>query len=295
MSNNVVAIKAGDAPALLGRYASVLDRFSGSSVTDSGNLVPCRDLPALRAALNARLAPAALEQTGMAVAVIMGSFKIPNSIDNAEIFVRSMIAELAGYPAHVLEAALSKARRTVDWLPSIAEMVRFCDGLMAEERARLLKVEAMEREYARRSEIEQERAERHRQEQQELARLAPLHEQLRAWYGDLALALESMPEAVEAMATAFEAEAADCEAMLARGDVRMFVALLRCYSTSVFFEWRWQERILRLRELGARLLAVTKPEAGLDKRAAAKSMLAAFDKAEAARIREQSRGAGGRR
>lgn len=132
---NVVRL-AAPADAVLEKYAAALAAEEAA--------IAAEDLPLLRRALVARLQPAARVDVAAAVMVLAGSFKLGSHVEDPEIFVSGMIEELSDYPADILEAAVRSARRSLKTLPSIAEMVALCEGLVAERRAQLAALERIE-------------------------------------------------------------------------------------------------------------------------------------------------------
>jgi hypothetical protein len=132
---NVVRL-AAPADAMLEKYAAALAAEEAAIAAD--------DLPLLRRVLVARLQPAARVDVAAAVMVLAGSFKLGSHIEDPEIFVSGMIEELSAYPADILEAAVRGARRSLKALPSIAEMVALCEGLVEERRAQLAALERIE-------------------------------------------------------------------------------------------------------------------------------------------------------
>lgn len=94
-----------------------------------------KDVPALLRTIEAFLVPATTEETAQAVTVLLGHFKIPENLASEEIFVRGMIEELSVYPPDIFDVAIREARRTIKWLPAIAEMIEICDRLVKPRRA----------------------------------------------------------------------------------------------------------------------------------------------------------------
>lgn len=104
--------------------------------TTAANWVPAR--PALIAAqktidtvVSEVLEPATGAELRKAVAILTGSW--PHACPpDPDVYVAGMMQELRGYSPAVLSIAISRARRTLQWLPSIAHMVQLCDVVVAE-------------------------------------------------------------------------------------------------------------------------------------------------------------------
>src|SRR3984893_9223579 len=74
-----------------------------------------------------------------------------------EKFGEVMAIDLAGYPADILKEAVGHARRTLDWFPSIKEMIAICERLIEPRRNQYRAIWQMKAEHRRRR---QETAER---------------------------------------------------------------------------------------------------------------------------------------
>jgi hypothetical protein len=80
------------------------------------------------------LAPASRNDTKKVLAVFSASFKwAPDVVEDRDAYIIAMAEELRSYPFAVLMEAIQEARRTLKWIPSIAEMVQ-----LAEKRRRPL-------------------------------------------------------------------------------------------------------------------------------------------------------------
>jgi hypothetical protein len=138
-------------------------------------LIPPDHLSMLREVIDASLRPAPLADVGKAVAVLVGSFKVPGNLEDPPTFTRLMISDLATYPGDILDEASRRARRTFKWLPSIAEMVEICDELLLERRKTLLTVERMITLHRWRQEKAEEDARSRQQLEEQAARISALH------------------------------------------------------------------------------------------------------------------------
>ena len=153
------------APAALAQYRSLLvppiDAYSA--------LVPLDALPALDRKIEASFKPAHPREVAMAVAALGASLKIPPTIEDPEQFGKAMEFDLAAleYPADILQEAVVSARRTLDWYPSIKEMITICEHLIEPRRKHRRAIRQMEAEHHRR---QQEAAERKAQAELESKR-----------------------------------------------------------------------------------------------------------------------------
>jgi hypothetical protein len=99
-------------------------------------------------------------------------------IGDSAAYANAMASELAGYPADVLNEAVRRARRTLEWLPAIAQMTRICDHIIAERQYQLSIAERMleetEAQQARRRGLEDKAA------------------RMRAAYGDAAVSADEL-------------------------------------------------------------------------------------------------------
>jgi hypothetical protein len=162
--------------AIITRYKPLLQDWPN----ERSALVPQDQLPALLNELAASLVPATRNEVAKAVTVLCGCFKIANVVESPGTFAKAMIDELADYPASVLDESISQARRTIKWLPSIAEMVEICDALVAKRRLELRFANRMDMEHERRRQQEEEQERRVRADQERRAARAS---KLAAVYG----------------------------------------------------------------------------------------------------------------
>jgi hypothetical protein len=138
-------------------------------------LLPLDQLLRLREEIEASLQPVGRPVIAKAVAVLWASFKVGEVLEDRVAFTKVMIHELATYPPDIVEQALSQARRTIKWLPSIAEMIEICDQLVGERRRQLSAIAWLieEREWELEKAELEERDVRRREEQS--ARIRALH------------------------------------------------------------------------------------------------------------------------
>jgi len=73
----------------------------------------------------------------------------------ADVYIHALAAELENYPPDILRETVSIARRTLRFLPSIAEIIEIADRLMGERQRMLKNITALEREHALREEQRQ--------------------------------------------------------------------------------------------------------------------------------------------
>jgi hypothetical protein len=159
-SDRVVDIVAPPA-SLIERYAHLIagDPYNFESDTE---LVPIDDLPDLIGEIERALRPAPPKEVAKAVAVLLGSFKVGNVLQDQAAFTRAMLTELAEFPADVLMAGVVEARRTLNWLPSIAEMITFCGNARSPRKEQLRRANQMLIQHRRRAELAAEREDRAR-------------------------------------------------------------------------------------------------------------------------------------
>jgi len=148
MADVVALRKAKEGAQLLEHYSHLLKRTD--EVDEYSQLIPLDHLSMLNEVIEASLKPAARADLAKAVAVLFASFKVGDVLEDRPAFTRLMIAELAVYPTDILERAIIQARRTIKWLPSIAEMIAICNELFDERRSQLYIVQRMIGEHRRR-------------------------------------------------------------------------------------------------------------------------------------------------
>jgi hypothetical protein len=129
---------------------SALDLYGRLLTWPARELVPLAALPGLQSEIEASLGPAQLYEVEMAVAALGASLKMPGTIEDPERFGEAMAIELAEYPADILTEAIRHARRTLDWFPSIKEMIAICDQLIGPRREQRRVVTWMIHEHQRR-------------------------------------------------------------------------------------------------------------------------------------------------
>jgi hypothetical protein len=145
------------------------------TIGGSWQLMPLDRLLSVREVIEASLRPAGPADIAKAVAVLFASFKVGAVLEDRPTFARLMIVELAAYPLDIVDQAITQARRTIKWLPSIAEMIELCNQLVGERRRRLGIVTRLIEERER----EQEKAELEdrdvRLREEQAARIRALH------------------------------------------------------------------------------------------------------------------------
>ena len=156
---------------------SALDLYGRLLTWPARELVPLAALPGLQSDIEASLGPAQLYEVEMAVAALGASLKMPGTIEDPERFGEAMAIELAGYPADILTEAIRHARRTLDWFPSIKEMIAICDQLIGPRREQRRVVTWMIHEHQRR----QDEADRAKREVEAEARRQAEHKAELEW------------------------------------------------------------------------------------------------------------------
>jgi hypothetical protein len=155
--------------------AELLEQYRYAIDGGYSQLIPLDHLLSLREAIEASLRPAAWPVIVKAVGVLVASFKVGSVLQDKSAFTQLMMTELAAYPEDILDQAITQARRTIKWLPSIAEMIELCDGLVGERRRRLGIITRLIEEQER----EQEKAELEdrdvRLREEQAARIRALH------------------------------------------------------------------------------------------------------------------------
>src|SRR3981081_4595284 len=100
--------------------SSLVERYDRLLIPEpyAAGTIPDEHLPALRREIVATITAAPLDQVKRAITVLVGSFKRADVVENPQIFVRAMQADLAGSPSDVPEDAFVQAPRTLKWLPA---------------------------------------------------------------------------------------------------------------------------------------------------------------------------------
>jgi hypothetical protein len=149
-------------------------------------LVPLDALPALEREIEATLKPAHSREVSMAVATLGAWLKIPSTIVCPEQFGKAMEDELVAcrYPADVLGEAVLEARRTLDWYPSIKEIIAICERLIEPRRRRNLAIGQMKAEHARRQQQSADPAEDEARREAKIKWLRVLEERARQRFGN---------------------------------------------------------------------------------------------------------------
>ena len=186
MADVVALRKAKDGAQLLEQYSHLLKRTD--EVDEYSQLIPLDHLSILNEVIEASLKPAARADLAKAVALLFASFKVGDVLEDRPAFTRLMIAELAVYPTDILERAIIQARRTIKWLPSIAEMIAICNEFFDERGSQLYIVQRMIGEHRRRLDVAASRtaeAERKaKREQERKAHLQKIEMRARERFGD---------------------------------------------------------------------------------------------------------------
>jgi hypothetical protein len=122
----------------------------------------------------------------MAVATLGAWLKIPSTIVCPEQFGKAMEDELVAcrYPADVLGEAVLEARRTLDWYPSIKEIIAICERLIEPRRRRNLAIGQMKAEHARRQQQSADAAEDEARREAKIKWLRVLEERARQRFGN---------------------------------------------------------------------------------------------------------------
>ena len=159
----------------LGARGSVLFDF----VTETTELIPRSELPTLRRVLDDLLVPATSKEIDGAIALIAAAW--PHAHQRAEpeviaLHLRQLREDLADYPPAILQETVRRLRRTLKWIPSIAELRETADDLLAVRQIQRRAVDCHEREHRRRTAEESAMAEREgakrREDEAEIAQLA---------------------------------------------------------------------------------------------------------------------------
>jgi len=154
VDRKVVPLHALPESTLMERFAPFLS--DPRLVGPQSALVPAEHLPALARELRAGLEPASPQQAREAVALLLGSFRLADLVEDRRVFQAAMAEELGEYPLDALHAAIRRARRRCRLLPSIAEMVALCEDEVRPRREQLVCVERMAAEHARRRQAVQQ-------------------------------------------------------------------------------------------------------------------------------------------
>jgi hypothetical protein len=131
--------------------------------TSRRGLVPRAVLPAVIRDLQLALRPASENELRMAVARLTTSYPTARP-PSPEGYILALLEELSGYPADVVIAAVREVRRTVKFLPAVAEVVEAAEKHVRDRRRMLFAARAMveahsycDKEEAFRAQLEQER------------------------------------------------------------------------------------------------------------------------------------------
>ena len=140
--------------------------------------------------IEASLQPASPSEAQAAVAMLAKALPIMPSIQDPQAFKGIMAEFLAAYPADVLIAAVHQAVQTFKHMPSTAEMIELCKGLVHPRREALNRLERIEyekqREAERRATERAAEAEREARRQATIRWLRGIEERARERLGDAA-------------------------------------------------------------------------------------------------------------
>ena len=182
-----------------GLVAQHRSRLEDDRIDEYSVLIPADCLAAIRLEIEESLRQASSEEVTKAVAVLFGSLKSGDVFEDPRLFANEMIRELGRYPPDILDQAIARARRTFDWLPSIAEMVALCEGLIDPRRRWLRTLDRMNEERRRREEAERLEADRECRDREWItnleARTVEIHGKTAPLPGDLDLAIRLRPAA----------------------------------------------------------------------------------------------------
>jgi hypothetical protein len=176
----VIPFRSNGEVSLIERHAQLLAPYEIRNtprgqpcpwVDKDTKLIPLGELPGVIAQLEQSLRPATRQDVKKAVMALFGSFKVAGVVLDPDAFTAAMNAELAEFPVDVLQDAVRHARRTLKWLPSIAEMIEICKEVGFPRRDQLNIAKQMEREHRRRAELAAEREERARKNAELEARM----------------------------------------------------------------------------------------------------------------------------
>jgi hypothetical protein len=117
--------------------------------------------------IEASLQPASPSEAQAAVAMLAKALPIMPSIQDPQAFKGIMAEFLAAYPADVLIAAVDQAVQKFKHMPSTAEMIELCKGLVHPRREALNRLERIE--YENQHEAERRRTERAAEAEREAA------------------------------------------------------------------------------------------------------------------------------
>jgi hypothetical protein len=104
--------------------------------TSRRGLVPRAVLPAVIRDLQLALRPASENELRMAVARLTTSYPTARP-PSPEGYILALLEELSGYPADVVIAAVREVRRTVKFLPAVAEVVEAAEKHVRDRRRML--------------------------------------------------------------------------------------------------------------------------------------------------------------
>ena len=159
--------------AMTNRYGKYLDIS-----LRSGQLMPLHIVEKIIDELEVALIPAGKDVAKKWAKFLIGAYP-SRQMNDADIFTRSLIFDMAGFPEDIIEKSVHDVRRACKFLPTCAEVFEVCERYRKDraEKLRLAKVckqlhEQRERERAEAEQRERERMGRDPNRRAELVRLS---------------------------------------------------------------------------------------------------------------------------
>lgn len=116
------------------------------SISMAPPVIPSAHIPIIRRHLEDRLTPATEDDLEKAMAAFQASFKWSTAaVKVPEAYMSGMAIELRRYSYGVLSDIIRAARRTEEWVPAIATMVRLAEEEVRQTRRALATLKASER------------------------------------------------------------------------------------------------------------------------------------------------------
>ncbi len=131
-------------PAELDGHLATLTAWT---FTGGGDLVPAAALPALRAELERRNQPATSRYQLAVLAAMLAGFP-QRAPEHVEAYLGALIEETSDYSDDVLYQAAREIRRTVRFLPTIAEFREIADKHAKAATVMMARLDQMERQHA---------------------------------------------------------------------------------------------------------------------------------------------------
>ncbi|HEX6960179.1 MAG TPA: hypothetical protein VF194_19520 [Ferrovibrio sp.] len=132
------------APSELERHLVALDAWHAGAPLAA--MVPREAIPALRTELERRAQPATSRYQLAVLASMLAAFP-QRQPDHADAYLGSLIEEAAGFSDEVLYLAAKEVRRTLRFLPTVAEFLEIAEKHAQAADLRKRKLERMERLY----------------------------------------------------------------------------------------------------------------------------------------------------